>query len=47
MTSTLVSTRVDPVSEVNMTALLRFDDMTNEATHWQGSSVAEGTEGLS
>ena len=37
----MVSTRVDRISEVNMTALLRFDDMTNEATPWQGSSAAE------
>jgi hypothetical protein len=30
MTSTLVSTRVDRVSEVNMTAVLRFDDRTHD-----------------
>jgi hypothetical protein len=43
MASTLVSTRVDRVSEVNMTALLRFDDTTNQATHYRVSTSA-GTD---
>jgi hypothetical protein len=41
MTSTWVSTRVDRISEVNMTGVFRFDDMKNEATQ-RGSQQPGG-----